>query len=146
MYIENGIDYPLKKLIRARGEPVELSFSVAAYFGTHDVDESGDSLQIIRSGKITCRELTGEMDQWNEILPGIEYIYQVSYGTNMRKSTESLRIQPNACPVLLCLRKFTCYSASDYPHHNRLNEKFFSILVVDRFISEEQFGSLLDRS
>jgi hypothetical protein len=124
------IEYPVKKEIKAEGKPVVLNFSVSAHFGTHDKSEEGEILSAIIDKDGTAFELDESSANWEEIFPGLEKKYEISYSGNMRESVYSIRIQPEACPITLHVKSFHEYSASDYPHHIETHEKYYSTLIT----------------
>jgi hypothetical protein len=127
--MNDEIRFPLKSEIQAQGKPVELDFSVNAYFGTHDREESGEvPLAIInKEEKIFAVDKVSE--NWQEIAPGVEIKHELTYSGNSRKSQYSLRVQPDACPLTIHAKHFHENSASDYPHHGESQENYYSILV-----------------
>ncbi len=112
-----------------KDQPIELDFNVNAYFGTHDREESGDVPLAIISKEEKEIELSHASETWQEITPGVEVMYTLSYFEKSRESQYRLRIQPSACPLLIQARKFHENSSSDYPHHGESSETYYSILV-----------------
>lgn len=126
---ENG--FPVKSEIRTQGKPVELDFSMNAYFGTHDREESGEiPLAIICKDGMEI-ELGNVSDNWQEVTPGVAIKYGLTYSGNSRKSQYSLRIDPAACPLTIHAKHFRENSSSDFPHHGESKEYFYSIVVKE---------------
>ena len=123
--------YPVKKEIHAQGNPIELHFSVNAYFGTHDREESGEvPLAVInKEGMVFLVDKISE--NWQGIASGLDSKHELTYSGNSRESKYSLRIQPDACPVTIRVKHFHENSASDFPHHGEAHEDYHSILVID---------------
>lgn len=118
-----------RKRIKAKGKPVELHFNVNTYFGDDYKSEGGEVLvQIIDKNGISFG-LGEPSDSWNEISPGLKKKYEISYYRNIRDSMCSIRIQPEACPVILRVKQFHDYTTSDFPHSGEYREKYYSIRI-----------------
>lgn len=127
--MNDQIDYPVKKEIRAEGNPLELHFTVNAYFGTHDREESGEVPLAIINKQGMIYPVNKIPENWLGIASGVDIKHTLTYSNNSRESKYSLRIQPDACPVTIRVKKYHENSASDFPHHGELGEEFYSVLA-----------------
>ena len=127
--MNDEIRFPLKSEIQAQGKPVELNFSVNAYFGTHDREESGEvPLAVInKEGMVFLVSKISE--HWQGIASGLDIKHELTYSGNSRESKYSLRIQPDACPVTIRVKQYHENSASGFPHHSESGEIYYSVLV-----------------
>jgi len=130
MSAEERIDYPIEEERTTIGEPLEMGFSTYTHYGSHDRDSQFHYLtEIVNSAGQTFR-IGDPSNEWSELFPGVEV--REDYGESRGERSSStksvfVRIQPEACPVILRIDEGYSYSSE---HYNEHTNKQYAIRIV----------------
>lgn len=114
--------------IKITNQPYLKKFVTLIMNGSDDQNISGEHLEQIidRTGKMFI-PIRNQSD-WVSIGEGIKFLRESYSIGSMRTIEESIRIEPNACPVTLVIEKRNSYSSSN-PEFDKTSFSSYRVLI-----------------
>jgi hypothetical protein len=128
----SGTEYPIETELVATNEPIEVALSSTESRGSNDTERHGEFPQRVRShGHVAPVEHVSA--EWSEVLPGIEaraVVTEQSAGERgTTDTTLTIRVHPEACPVLIEVDRAWHYYSEYHVDHGGTH---YAVRVVRR--------------